>query len=479
MDVAQDPPGGRTLATLREGGPPGSMDRVTRARLALMLAQPFLASAVARLPLVDATSTGWCPTAATDGYYVYVNLAFAETLSDDDLGFVLAHEVLHCVLGHPDRRGSRDRTRWNVAADYATNALLAEAGFTPPDTALFERVYVGMTAEAIYAALPEERAAGGRAATQAPDAIPDGDGGLGAGSETARSGGSRGRGRNRGRVETRPGRRLIGPAGSAHSLTTAHPGGTAGYDIHLDPGDPEGGALRAQEYPSADERQRLRAQLGQELKSKLWGNAAGYWAAELEAGTERQIPWQEVLARFVSGLRRSDYRLFPPHRKHLWRGLYLPSLGVPGPEHLVVAVDTSGSMSSLELSQVFGEIDSLRSAFECRVTVIQCDTVIHHVGEHDPWEALTVPAGRPARHKVYGRGGTDLRPPFDWVAKLATETGEAPDAVIYCTDGYGPFPLETSVRVPVLWVITQAGTSAVPFGDVVRLPQPSVGRGGS
>ena len=73
---------------------------ITRARLRLMLDQPFLAAAVARLPLVDATDRYWCPTFATDGYAIYINREFAETLSDVQICFVLAHELLHCILGH-------------------------------------------------------------------------------------------------------------------------------------------------------------------------------------------------------------------------------------------------------------------------------------------------------------------------------------------------------------------------------------------
>lgn len=405
--------------------------RVTRARLGLMLEQPFLASAIARLPLVDATHAAWCPTAATDGYYIHVNLAFAETLNDKDLAFVLAHEVLHCVLGHPDRRGTRERFRWNVAIDFATNALLVETGFTPPAQALYDRRYAGMTAESIYDALP----------VQAVE-----------------------------RISATVGRDLRSRAEGEDDERTRHPGASAGYDLHLEEGDPEGAPSRAREFPSSEERRRLRAELALGVKSRLSGTAAGYWAEELRAGTTRDVPWQELLARFVSGVRRADYRIFPPHRKHLWRGLYLPSLGVPGPDLLVVVVDTSGSMSGEELSQIFGEIDALRAAFECRVTVLQCDVVIHQVEEHEPWDELVPPTSGGNRVRVHGRGGTDLRPPFAWVEERLVSRGDVPDALIYCTDGFGPFPTSPPEGIPVLWVMTHQSATAVPFGAMVKLP---------
>ena len=80
--------------------------------------------------------------------------------------------------------------------------------------------------------------------------------------------------------------------------------------------------------------------------------------------------------RAVSGLRRSDYRLFPFSKKHLWRGIYLPSLGVPGPDRLVLAIDTSGSVSAADLGQFLGELDRLRAQTDCRLTLLQCDAAV-------------------------------------------------------------------------------------------------------
>ena len=43
-------------------------------------------------------------TAATDGVYVYINNAFFRSLANDSQrAFLLAHEVAHIVLRHPQR----------------------------------------------------------------------------------------------------------------------------------------------------------------------------------------------------------------------------------------------------------------------------------------------------------------------------------------------------------------------------------------
>ena len=123
---------------------------LTQIRIQLMLRQPFLASAIAAFRLVVVDEVPWCPTMATDGVIVCVNRGWAQTQSRPHLEFVLAHEVMHCVLGHIDRRSYRDAFVWNVAVDYATNLFLVEAGLTCPPSGLFDRRFRGLTSEEIY-----------------------------------------------------------------------------------------------------------------------------------------------------------------------------------------------------------------------------------------------------------------------------------------------------------------------------------------
>src|SRR5262249_27869207 len=138
-----------------------------------------------------------------------------------------------------------------------------------------------------------------------------------------------------------------------------------GFDLHLEPGDAEGLSQRGRGYPSADGRRRLRALIRNEMTRELRRRGRGTLPGELQRGadlaTRTQVSWQQVLARFFSGLRRSDYRLFPFNKKHLWRQVYLPSLGIPGPDHLVLAVGTSGSGAPKELGEVVAELGPRRA----------------------------------------------------------------------------------------------------------------------
>ena len=394
---------------------------IVRARLQLMLREPYLASAVARLPVVDATKSPWCQTMATDGYYIYVNTDFCQSLTEEEIAFVFAHETLHCVLGHIDRRENRSREIWNYAIDYAVNGVLVERGMKKPSAGLHRRDFLPLTAEEIYDRLVSEWAKSG---------IPSSH---------------------------------VGPDG-------ADARGAAPLDRHIDPDDPEGRAARATDFPSAGERRRLRKSLSASLKGNLPGREAGLLAQEIRAATIARIPWQHLLARFVGGLRRSDYRLYPFNKKHLWRELYLPSLGVPGPEHLVVAIDTSGSMTTQVLAQVLAELDRLRVVTECALTVLQCDTRICRVDMFTAYQQSdgSVSSFRKG-YQLHGRGGTDLRPPFEWIAeRVRTGAVTPPDALIYMTDGFGPMP-QAVPGFPVLWILPAYGVREVPFGTMLRM----------
>ena len=78
--------------------------KLTRSRVQLLLKQVFFGTLALRLKLVP----GSLPTMATDGSRIVYNPAFVDELKPAELEGTLAHEVLHCALGHQCRRGERD-----------------------------------------------------------------------------------------------------------------------------------------------------------------------------------------------------------------------------------------------------------------------------------------------------------------------------------------------------------------------------------
>jgi len=379
--------------------------RISRARIHLMLDHPYLASAAARLPIKIATGRAWCPTMATDGYHIFINPAFCETLSDADLTFVLAHELMHCVLGHIERGKDRLTQRWNEAVDYATNQMLETFGLQTPKGGLLDERFFKLTAEDIYNLLIKEAAS---------------------------------------KKVSRTPKRLL--------------------DTHL---DPEGvHRLEADcENLTEAERQWVRLGLldGLEKTLKTRGIHTGRVSEEIAAARSERVPWEQLLARFISGIRKDDYRWLPPNRRHLWRGTYLPSVGRPGPEHLVVAIYTSGSMSSSVLEKVLGEIDKLRATTACRLTILQADSAVTHAGTYEPYDDIPLNSFR-----IYGRGGTSFEPVFEWISTAGEEEGLRPEALIYLTDGYGSFPDEEP-PYPTVWIYTESGAEPPPFGQLLSM----------
>ena len=131
------------------------MSVFSNARAQLVLQHPFFATLALYLEPV----AGKTETAATDGYHIYYNQAWLEELKEkygvSTVAAIIAHEVMHCALNHITRCGTRDKTLWNIAADYATNLILHEAGFRLPHDALLDPKYKNMSAEQIYEQLLE------------------------------------------------------------------------------------------------------------------------------------------------------------------------------------------------------------------------------------------------------------------------------------------------------------------------------------
>jgi predicted metal-dependent peptidase len=398
--------------------------RLTRSRVQLALEAPFLASAVMRLPLRAVGAISWCPTMATDGYHLFYNPGWCATLTDAQTRGVLAHEVLHALLDHSGRRGNREPRAWNIACDVAINLMLIDAGFELPAGGWVLREYQGKTAEQIYGELPRDLA---RLAAlfghEGEGLLP----GLGADAE--------------------------GEPDAAGVL----PG--AGADL-LDPEHPAVIPLRDQDAPDREQLRELRANLRAQAAAHLHGQTAGWFRQECAMAAEARIDWRAVLRHWLHDRIRTDWSSWPYAKKHLHRGLYLPSMGVESPGTIVFAIDTSASMTIELLSRVVAELRAFRETFPCELMVIQADAAVQSIEHYEAMDGTEVPAVM----TVAGRGGTDFRPVF---AQVAGQGLHGSMVMIYATDGYGTFP-EQAPPWPVIWLVTPDGATEVPFG--VRVP---------
>lgn len=194
---------------------------------------------------------------------------------------------------------------------------------------------------------------------------------------------------------------------------------------------------------------------GEESQTRLCaGKSPGRLLEELTGAigpAESFMDWKTAIRMFAARARAPVHTYARPNRRFPSRVGQIPGrtysprvIAVP---RILVAIDTSLSMSSAELAEVARQLVALSE--HARLTVAECDV-----------EITRVRAFEGALDDVAGRGGTDLRPVFD-PAFLATHH---PDGVIYFTDGEGPFP-ERAPPIPVLWVLTKPLSFACPWGE--------------
>lgn len=188
---------------------------------------------------------------------------------------------------------------------------------------------------------------------------------------------------------------------------------------------------------------------------------------KLPAGLDRLIDsikhpavdWRSALRRFVQETAKADYSWKMPNARFVAGGLYLPSLRSDQMKPLVVAVDTSGSVSAAELEGFAAEIQAIMD--ECSpesLTVIYCDSAVNGVDEFAPGDTVTL--------TPKGGGGTAFAPVFAEVEARAIE----PACLVYMTDLEGSFPANPP-DYPVLWLNTGNRRQAAPFGEVLDFPQ--------
>lgn len=172
-----------------------------------------------------------------------------------------------------------------------------------------------------------------------------------------------------------------------------------------------------------------------------------------------KVHWADHLRRLLSEKVADDYDWSVPNRMYSHTEFILPSLESETYGEIILAIDTSGSLSKEELNEIASEIKEIHEFTNSKITVIYCDTRVAGVEEFEPGDDLIL--------RSKGGGGTDFRPPFEWLE----ENDEQPKLFLYFTDGYCySFPEEPDF--PVIWAITVGKDRSnfdPPFGDVLYI----------
>lgn len=395
-------------------------ERLAALRMQLLEMHPFWGYLLLQVRLVPAPDL---PSyAATDTVrHIWFNPKLTRKLDIRELGFVLVHEVCHQVLASSQRRNGREAFKWNMATDYAINALIdaipvpgtpdwrEEHLYRMPRGGLLDPAYQDCVAEVIYEDLCRKEQKTGP--VEISVVLP------GANGEELRL-----------------------PSISDHR---------GGIDIHLP-------------YElDADQRAILQERIRSAVENFHANSDRGDMPEELlrSAGLldDPKIPWQRILHRYADTiLNRDDYSLAHPNKRYLAYDAIVPGHYGETIGKLVVALDTSASMTEDIIRAVTKEIRGMVPNAQ-DVTLIVADSMVR---QEIPLEGLEEVLRTGA---FCGGGGTDHVCVFEYIAEHHLN----PRLFIGMTDLYSYFP-EEKPPYPVLWLVPEDHDDP-PWGKVIEL----------
>jgi len=397
-------------------------------RMTLLSWRPFLGILAMHLDLVPVVDHR-CSTACTDGRRIFFNPYFIGNQSPDERIAILAHEIWHCGLLHFSREVGRmdDHEAWNYAIDHEVNSLLQQDGFKLPYGAVLYRDHVGKSAEQIFELIFEK-------ILPIEGMLVD-DHYIG-----------------------RPSGQESGGGGDQDQSGKAGPlfekDGDGGISVKVD----SGFIPRRSDDVWKEWRANMKG-----AAQRCSGRGVDYsgYAWAVQDILEPKIHWKELLRQFITPIIGSARQWLPPNRRFVTQGLYLPSRRKDQELKIVIAIDTSGSVVGQIVQDFMSELDAIVRTFGAfEITVIQVDQEITSVATYtheQPFDAREI--------DLKGGGGTDLNPPFQWVAENLTEP---PKALLYMTDGHGPAPFGQP-NYPVLWILNDYGVKPANWGTVIRI----------
>ena len=393
----------------------------------LLQRYPFVGNFLMRV-CVEAGFWDDVPTACTNGKDIHVNVLFYQGLSEEERLFVLAHEAFHCIMLHFQRIQKRDQSLWNIATDLEIHFLLTSEGMVAPFVLPHEKSWKGLSAEQIYEILKK--------VSEPKDPPPGkGDGKGSSQKDSKKKGPKFGSGLRESEHIKSSGETEGGLKKGFDSFV--HGGKNPNNSERFDPDEVQQEVL-----------DKVKASI--EVAERSRGFVPGAVKGLVSEMSKREINWRILLSQFITSCYSGERRWLPPERRHIYRGLYLPSVRSES-LRAVVAIDTSGSCIE-DLPKFFSELTGLLGSFgRYELTVIQCDAEVQSVEKFS--DGSPVPPGR--KWEGRGFGGTSFVPVFRYLQENCPEV--EPSCLIYFTDGYGDAPKDPP-GFPVLWILTSDGT---------------------
>lgn len=191
-------------------------------------------------------------------------------------------------------------------------------------------------------------------------------------------------------------------------------------------------------------------------KAREAGKMPGDYEQIIENTYMGKVDWRDHLRKFLGGGHDRERTWSRPSRRY--PDIVMPGMAPYGPGEIVVVIDTSGSIDE-KLGQKF--VDEVAKINEDmtpeKIHVVCCDARVQWTRTYTGYEAID-------QVQFKGRGGTDFRPPFEWVK----ENNINPKALVYFTDLFCSSYPETP-DYPVMWLVWPGGGSGHRFGELIRM----------
>jgi len=382
-----------------------AIEKLTQARISLLLNHPFFGNMASRFEMIE--SSEWLQTAATDGLNFYFNSEFVNKLDQKEVEFLFGHEVLHCCYEHIFRTDNRDKMIFNIACDYCVNRDLVHNNIGRKTTTvkcLFDKKFDDMSAEDVYEDLKKNNT---------PKEL--------------------------------------------NILSESI------LDVHLDY-SPDSSA-----YEGFNSEQKTFAQKDAEIRDQIWesmlmaSSIAGNKKTPksvlqiIKKITKPQLDWRKILRQTLMSQFKDDMSWMKTSRKAWHIDATLPGLVSNKQINVVVALDSSGSISEDVASMFLNEIKEIICSFsEFKLHIFCFDTSIHR-----PAIITQSSIGDIDEYQIIGKGGTD----YSCIFRYLTNESLVPDQLIIFTDGY---PQNSDWGYPnfceTLFVINRNTNIVAPYG---------------
>ena len=360
-------------------------DRIIVARVGLLLRHPFFGNMATRLKVENCDA--WCPTAATDGKHLFYNTQFFNALSNKEIEFVIAHEILHCVFDHIIRREDRDPEIYNIACDYIVNNTLVRDKIGDPVKMIpiyQDWKYDNWQSEAVYDDIYEKAKENGKKFLEQMGQLLD----------------------EHIDWEKKPGQSKKG----------------------------KGGKDKQRPYYTKDEMKKIRDQVKENMISAAQSAGAGNVPAEIERMikelTEPKMNWREILRQQIQATVKNDYTFSRPSRKGWHTGVVLPGMNFDQQIDCAIAFDMSGSIGNDQAKDFLSEVKGIMDEFKEYNVKLWCfDTAVYNEKDYSSTDGEDFSDYQPV-----GGGGTEFMCNWEYMKEHDIQ----PKKLIMFTDGY-PF----------------------------------------